>query len=299
MRRVARRALRAVLWVARRGPLHRHLLRLRFGPWAPRLIGGRVTVRWRGVRVEVDPGEAHGFHVFVHGDYGGAETDACIEACGTAAVFVDAGAHIGLMALAVAQACPATHVVAVEADADVARWLRHNLALNPDLVPRVTVLEAAASDRDGEVAFDASVTPDNVGMGRISTSDTSSRRVPAVALGPWLAARNLRADVVKLDVEGAEIDALEGLWAGGHTPRALLIESHGYLAASSGEFNRRLLSALSTRGYLVERLGRGRWHPVPDAGELGGREHLRAVRPSVDGAGAGRHPQPPAPRSSR
>jgi FkbM family methyltransferase len=278
IRRALQRALRVGLAVGRRGPFKRHLLRLRFGPWASRLLGGRTLVTWRGVRVSVDPGEAHGFHVFVHGDYGGAETDACIDACRHASVFVDAGAHIGLMTLAVLCACPDTKVVAVEADPAIARWLRHNIALNPGLAPRVTVLEAAAAGRDGDVAFESSTTPGNVGLGRIAGGTVGALRVSAIALGPWLARHGLAPDVVKMDVEGAELEALAGLWAGGAAPGVILLETHGYMTPASDVFNRQLLAALAAHRYQVERLDRGRWHPVIDAGGLGGRDHLRATR---------------------
>ncbi len=279
IRRIARGAARALARAGRYGPLRRHLLRIRFGPWAHRWLAGRAIIRWRDVDVEVDPGEAHGFHVFVHGDYGGAELDACIALCRRARVFVDVGAHIGLISLAVARACPGVRVVAVEADPDIAAWFRRNLALNPGLAPRVTLVEAAATDRDGLVAFTASAAADNVGMGHVTTDAAAVRTLPAIALGGWLRARDLAADVVKMDVEGAELPALEGLWSAGEWPPAILLETHGYMAADPAAFNRRLLTELTRRQYLVSRLSRGDWSAVSDPTQLGDRSHLRALRP--------------------
>src|SRR4030042_223864 len=92
VRRLARVAVRcAALTLGRTAATKRHLLRLRFGEWAPRWLGGPAIVGWRGVRIEVDPGEAHGFHVFAHGDYGGAELDARIQPCPEGRVCVGAG----------------------------------------------------------------------------------------------------------------------------------------------------------------------------------------------------------------
>jgi len=282
VRGIARSILRAALAVGRRGPLRRHLLRLRFGPWATRWLSGRVVVGWRGVRVEVDPGEAHGYHVFVHGDYGGAELDACIDLARDARLFLDVGAHIGLVALAGARACPQADVIAVEADPDVAVWLRRNLALNPDLEHRVTVLEAAASDHDGEVPFTTSASSSNVGVGHISTGDTPhSSRLRAVALGSWLASEGRSADVVKMDVEGAELGALAGLWEHGATPPCILLETHAHAFPDGDAFNTRLLHAFARHGYDVERLDRGTWTPVTAARQLGPRSHLRARRKST------------------
>lgn len=230
------------------------------------------------MRVEVDPGEAHGFHVFALGDYGGAELDACLEACRNARLFVDAGAHIGLFSLAVARARPDIHVVAIEADPAIAAWFGRNLAHNPDLSSRITLVTAAAADRDGTVAFVASSGSDNVGIGHVATaaSDTAFD-VPSIALGAWLAARHLEADVVKIDVEGGELAVLDGLWQDGSRPKALFIETHGHMFPDPGAFNSRVLTALAGHAYRVDRLARGTWAPAVDAGALGGRAHVRAL----------------------
>jgi len=231
------------------------------------------------VRVEIDPGEAHGYHVFVHGDYGGAELDACIELARDQRLFLDVGAHIGLIALAVARACPRVDVIAVEADPGVAAWLRRNLGLNPSLEPRITVLEAAASDHDGEVAFVTSASPANLGVGHIAPEGASkTSRLRAVALGNWLSSRGLSADVVKMDVEGAELSALAGLWERETAPAFILLETHAHAFEDGDGFNARLIDAFATHGYDVDRLDRGTWTRVTDARQLGPRSHLRARR---------------------
>ncbi len=277
-RRLARFVIRsAALTLGRTTMTKRHLLRLRFGEWAPRWLGGPAIVRWRGVRVEVDPGEAHGFHVFAHGDYGGAELDACIDLCRGARIFVDVGAHIGLVSLAVARACPSVRVVAVEANDETARWFQRNLTLNPDLATRVTLLQAAAADHDGEVGFAVNRETSNVGTGHVTTEPAAhDRRVRAVRLGHWLAAHGLSADVVKMDVEGGELPALAGLWSDGTRPVAILLETHGHLFDPMESFNRQVVDDLARQGYRVDYLERGSWTPISDPNALGARSHLRA-----------------------
>ena len=62
-----------------------------------------------------------------------------------------------------------------------------------------------------------------------STGDTPhSSRLRAVALGSWLASEGRSADVVKMDVEGAELGALAGLWEHGATPPCILLETHAH-----------------------------------------------------------------------
>lgn len=236
-------------------------------------------VNWRGVRVLVDPGEAHGFHVFVHGDYSAAEAEACFELCRDARVFVDAGAHIGLFSLALARACPALRVVALEPDPAVASWCRRNLALNPDLADRIELVDAAAAGTDGTVGFAPSEDTTNVGIGHtVSPATPGAMTVRAVSLGALLRRLGLAPDVVKLDVEGAEREALGGLWTSPHLPAAILVETHAHMSAAPEAFNRELVDDLLAHGYAVARLERRAWIPLASPAELGGRSHLLARR---------------------
>jgi FkbM family methyltransferase len=268
------------LRIARRGPLRRPLTHVPFGPWASRLFGGEEVIAWRGVRLAVNPGEAHGFHVYFLGDYARAEIDACTELCRSARWFGDIGANIGFVTLAVARACPSVRVLAVEADPAVGAWLRKNLALNPDLEPRVQVLDAAATDADGVVKFAPSQTPLNAGIGHLVATDAvGAIAVKGVALGPYADGRGQPLDVVKIDVEGAELGVLRGLWAGRTRPRALVIETHGGAdGRPTDALNRDVLEELAREGYVTSYHDHGRWTPSPSAAALGVRAHLRATR---------------------
>jgi FkbM family methyltransferase len=279
VRRLVRRSLRAGLRLARRGPFARRLSHIPFRPIADRWCAGREIVTWRGVRVAVDPGEAHGFHVYFLGDYGGAEIDACIALAREARWFADVGANIGLVTLAVARAVPSLRVVAVEPDRAVCEWLRLNLSLNPDLAARVEVLEAAATDHDGEVTFLPSRSSLNAGVGRVADRATSATvTVRGVSLGALADRRSRPFDVVKIDVEGAERLALAGVLQTAVPPLGLVIETHAFTSADPEAFNRDLFTLLSTHGYRIERLHRGHWHPITSPSDIGPRGHLRACQ---------------------
>jgi FkbM family methyltransferase len=274
---VLRRTLRAGLRLARRGPLRRRLSRLPYRPAAGALCWGIEVVRWRGVDVAVNPGEAHGFHVYFLGDYGQREIDACIDLCRGARWFADVGANVGLVSLAVARAVPNLQVMAVEPEPALCEWLAHNLTLNPDLAPRVHIVRAAATDRDGPVRFAPSRTPLNAGTGHIVDADSDgTREVAGIAIGAAAAALGRTLDVVKIDVEGAELAALRGVWPGGALPRGIVIETHGFTADDPLTFNRTLLDELTSHGYQVDYMRRDGWARVNDATDVGPRGHLRA-----------------------
>ena len=172
------------------------------------------------------------------------------------------------------------HVLAVEADPAMGAWLRKNLALNPDLAPRVQVLDAAATDADGVVTFAPSHTPLNAGIGHLVAKDAvGAIAVKGLAIGPYAEGRGQPLDVVKIDVEGAELGVLRGLWAGRTRPHALVIETHGGADGRPVEaLNRDVLESLSREGYATSHHDHGRWTPNPSAAALGARAHIRATR---------------------
>ena len=280
VRRVLRRSVRTGLRVVRRGPLRRPLSRLSYRPVVSALCWGIEVVRWRDVNIAVNPGEAHGFHVYFLGDYGHREIDACIELCQDAHWFADVGANIGLVSLALARAVPRLEVLAVEPEAALCDWLHFNLSLNPDLARRVHVVQAAATDRHGPVRFASSPTPRNAGIGHLVSAGTNgagTREVPGVAIGAAAEMHGRALDVVKIDVEGGELSALRGVWAGRGLPRGIVIETHGFTADDPQAFNRALLDELTSHGYHVDHMRRDGWARVSDATDVGPRGHLRAT----------------------
>jgi FkbM family methyltransferase len=150
--------------------------------------------------------------------------------------FVDVGANAGDFTVWAAKVGgPATRVLAVEAEPGNATWLRRTATRNR-LDDRVTVVAAAASDVEGEVEL--LITAKN-GTHSIVESELHKvqavfrplRRVtiPAHPLDDLIARSVLeRVDLVKIDVEGAELLVLRGApqLLGGSKPLTLLIDLH-------------------------------------------------------------------------
>jgi FkbM family methyltransferase len=126
-------------------------------------------------------------------------------------VFLDVGAHVGHWSLRLAS--KASRVIAVEANPVTASTLRRNIAMN-DLGGKISVNEIAAWDEGAMLRLED---PYNQVAGG-STRVLPLRDGPLNGDGVVMAARLDevlasvdRLDLVKLDVEGADIHAIDGM----------------------------------------------------------------------------------------
>ncbi len=119
-------------------------------------------------------------------------------------VFVDVGAHVGRWALRLAK--KASWVVAVEANSATAAVLRAHVALNA--VDNVDVLEYAAWDERARLSL--SDPNGKVTGGSTRVLEGGDGEVEAWRLDE-LIPRDLKVDLIKLDVEGADLHALRGM----------------------------------------------------------------------------------------
>jgi FkbM family methyltransferase len=298
VRLVVRRMMRAGVRVSPRWIKDR-VARVPFSRYhrlLPLALAGREVIVWRELLLEVNPGEIEGFFLFLLG-----VSRACsaveieravgLSRAGGARMFLDVGANVGIMSLAVAAACPGLEVLAFEPDAGAAARFRRNLALNPELARRITLREEAVGDTDGTVRFFPSGDPGSPELGSLlkhdhaaATPATSARCTRLDSLDPL---RQQRADVVKIDVEGAELQVLHGMsgLAPDHWPRVILLEVHGcFHPGHEVALYRSVHSLLTEREYDV--------FEVTDMGEVPCRRpedwparlHLMARR-ATDGAG--------------
>jgi FkbM family methyltransferase len=163
-------------------------------------------------------------------------------------VFYDVGANIGYFTVIGARLVGSSgRVVAVEPQPEALRRLAHNLAING--FDNVTIVEAAIADEEGEselavshegilewAALEASPPPDLPTIPvRVTTVDAIRAGLPA-------------PEVVKLDVEGAEIRAVAGMRETLRRDKpAVVCEVHAALDE--------VRSALEAESYQVVRLG--------------------------------------------
>ncbi len=117
---------------------------------------------------------------------------------------LDCGANVGLASLWLKQQYPAARITAFEPDAVIADTLRRNLARNG--AADVEVMQAAVWREDGSATFRR----EGADSGALDpvAADTSGDRVPVptVRLRRWLTSEPI--DLLKIDIEGAELDVL-------------------------------------------------------------------------------------------
>jgi FkbM family methyltransferase len=127
-------------------------------------------------------------------------------------VFLDVGAHVGHWALRLAS--KASRVIAVEANPETASTLRRNLAIND--IGNVDVVRLAAWDEVTSLKLwdpsgqEAGGSTRVLPTGGAGGSQADDGIVTAAPLDSVLADEP-RIDLVKLDVEGADIHALKGM----------------------------------------------------------------------------------------
>jgi FkbM family methyltransferase len=173
----------------------------------------------------------------------------CVPDGGTV---VEAGAHIGFVTLHLASCVGANgRVWTFEANPEVHDTIRENLRLN-GLDDRVTLVESAVGDRPGRARFHLS------GGGETSSlhDQGTTRREVEVEVTPIDAAlpSDAVADVVKLDIEGGELDALEGmrdLVARSGERLTLFLECNPDALAAAGRSAAELVAWLADRGFRL------------------------------------------------
>lgn len=196
---------------------------------------------------------------------------------------LDAGANEGTYTVFLAaRVGPKGRVLAVEPSPRELARLRANLALN-DAV-HVTVVAAALAERQGEAALklaDARHAGQNTLGGFIYPEVTESGHliVPATTIDMLAETQRLdRLDVIKLDVEGAELAALAGAAhvLEAYRPLLLLEASDAALRWQGGSLEA-LLDRLGEAGYLLYRFDTETGLPVPLPGEKDTSHNLVAV----------------------
>jgi FkbM family methyltransferase len=172
---------------------------------------------------------------------------------------IDVGAHLGTYSLPAAAA--AAHVLAVEASPANAALLklaaRHNSFVN------LHVLQAAAAAHAGSVGF-AGQGPYGHRTLAGEQGDAPEGRhdleVSAVALDDAIQARGWEhVDLIKLDIEGSELDALAGMerLLGREDAPPLLVEVNGHMLHLYGHVPRDVLAALECHGYKCHQIDSG------------------------------------------
>ncbi|MFB6165671.1 MAG: FkbM family methyltransferase [Haloarculaceae archaeon] len=208
-------------------------------------VGGRrarfdVSTRTEYVRAADLGGEAHVLESLLDGLDGDE-------------VVWDVGACVGTYACFLARALPDGHVVAFEPEPTNRRRLRRNLAANarPE---RWTVVADALSDTDGRATLSAEFEEAGAGHHRLVPAGGDGPQV-TTRRGDSLAGVLPRPDVVKIDVQGAELQVLRSMGDALAAVDRVYVEVHRQAIERYGATPSAVESALRDAGFALSRLG--------------------------------------------
>src|SRR5258708_974836 len=233
---------RAPTWL--RAPLKRA-----FNALLAALPGDHLTCRLPdGERIRVDPD-------YRHLAWNAEEYTALKRHTRAGATVLDVGANVGSYTLLFARWVGDTgHVYAFEPAAASRAGLERHVSIN-GLSSGVTVRAEAISDRTGSAPFiDAGTHGDNR-LVRVATAET--RSVPSLSLDDFCGASGISPDVIKIDIEGAELAALRGARrtiAGRGAALALFVELHPGIWPSLGVTRGDIEAELRRQDLVVEPL---------------------------------------------
>jgi len=185
-----------------------------------RRLGVRfVPIRVKNVKMWVDlHDEVLNHHFFVHQEYEPFETSLIERATAPGMTVVDIGAHIGYYTLHLAlRAGTRGKVIAFEPDPTNMQLLKRNVQLNR--LSNVICEQSAVLGHNGKTMLYLS--NNNFGDHRVFDAQDQDRfnkgvpresiEVRATALDSYLESRGEQADVIKMDIQGAEMLALPGM----------------------------------------------------------------------------------------
>lgn len=176
--------------------------------------------------------------------------------------FWDIGANIGGTSLPLLKRFPKLQAVLFEPSAEVAGRLIRNLSCNPDLASRARVMQVALSQADEMTEFFVSNEPHNSGVAGLGKSHNRAGFgvVVAAARADSLVARQLapKPQLVKMDVEGFEIEVLRGMTELLKSERIPVVFEHSlYRCEERGKSVSEVTDFFRAQSYRVYRLDDG------------------------------------------
>lgn len=230
----------------------------------------RVVGIGDGLRLSVDPNGTIGREIYFHGSYEPDLVRFLRRSLGPGMVVIDAGANLGELTVRAARLVgPGGAVVAIEAAPATLENLRHNVALNK--LANVRVVAAAVGESDDPQTFFLGSEEDSLTSSLSPPHDFEGKSVTVEGIRiDRLAGREGlgRLDLIKLDVEGAELAALRG--AGEILARwapLVVFEYNHEVAQRAGWDLLEVAELLRPLGYSLHELGARGLRPLL-AGEL-------------------------------
>ena len=177
-----------------------------------------------------------------------AVTYSLVEEFKKAEVFFDVGTHLGFYTCIAGKMMPMGQVVGFEMDVLSFQLLEENVRLNQ--LDNVTIHNTAVVAMPGTVRYPTNTTP-NAGLS-IQTDITTKNNcieVAATSIDSYCEENTLTPDLIKIDVEGAEIQVLKGMANTLRQYPKLYIELHENLLPNFDSSIQEVITLLHDAGY--------------------------------------------------
>ncbi|MEP7030141.1 MAG: FkbM family methyltransferase [Pseudolabrys sp.] len=210
-------------------------------------------VEHHGQRLIIDPSEISGFYLYYEQSYDDIIFKFLDTVIGRYSQALDIDANFGVYTCFFAARVP--RVIAFEPDAIPNAWLKRNLALNH--FGNVVVEALCIGRSTGMVKFAIGSDARNSGVGSTIDADASSVEYPASSLDDFFA-EPLGRCLIKMDIEGAEWDALQGARRLLDAPEAsidILLELHPDYLRKLGVGVRDIRTYMAELGYVSFGIG--------------------------------------------
>ena len=229
------------------------LMRMYFPYLAPRSSTMVTSTLRFGIRMRLDITEYLQAHLYVFGDYELPTIRFLRRVLKPGSVCLDVGAQMGYLTLAMATAASSKTIVhSFEPEDQNAARFRENIALNA--LSNVTLHQTAVSTVDGALKLYLS-NDRNAGTHSTvyieSNVSTEFIEIPSVRLDSFVRQHALQpVDLIKIDVEGAEVDVIEGARSVLQHHRPIVImELSDHLQQARGQTCTEFKQSMATLGY--------------------------------------------------
>ncbi len=229
----------------------------------------RFVVRIDDAHVRFVTEDRHS-RVWFHSRYGPGDqhepavTKAIARRVASASVFADVGAHLGYFSCIAAALDARLRVFAFEMNEQLIPLIAANAAENE--LGNLTIVNAAVTDSPGVARYDATSLSPALSVGGHGVESSRLGSVEAVTLDAFYEDRS-SPDLIKIDVEGAEMRVLQGAQAIVSTQRpTMFVEIHANRIGMFGSSADDVVAFLRDHGYSLLRMTghrRGRDSTVP------------------------------------
>jgi FkbM family methyltransferase len=222
----------------------------------------QTTLRRYALRFEYDPNTYIGRFLYYRGIFEEEILRTLEKYLKNGATFIDIGANIGQHTVVAARLVgPQGKVIAFEPQSRARSMVVRNVKLNG--LANVEVVPLALGQKKSSARI-YSINRDNDGQATLQPGDTSceSEEVSIDTLDTFFSDRDITDCVLKLDVEGGEMDVLLGgqEFLARHRPRAIFVECIDEHLQRFRTSRNTLRRWLRDQGYEVRALRHGRWN---------------------------------------